>query len=121
MTSIPGVGPVAAVTLIAYLPELGQLSHKELASLVGVAPYNRDSGTVHGKRYVQGGRSMVRKVLYMVALVASRYNKDIRIFYQRLREKGKPAKLALTAVMNKMIGMLNSVSKRQTPWVENKP
>lgn len=101
LRSVPGVGPVLAVTLLAELPELGRLSRKEIAKLVGVAPLNRDSGTLRGRRLIVGGRAAVRAVLYMAALVATRCNTVIRTFYQRLLAAGKPKKLALTACMRK--------------------
>ncbi len=97
LQSVPGVGQQVALTLIAYLPELGSLDSKSIASLVGVAPINRDSGAFRGKRSVWGGRAKVRRTLYMGALVASRYNPVIREFYDRLVAAGKPKKVALVA------------------------
>jgi transposase len=114
--STPGVGPVLTVTLLADLPELGQLNRREIAALVGVAPFNRDSGTWRGKRAVWGGRSQVRATLYMATLVASRYNPVIRSFYQRLLEAGKPKKVALTACMRKLLTILNAMLKHNRPW-----
>lgn len=93
--------------LLAYVPELGQVSDKTLASLVGVAPYPRDSGTMKGRRTIRGGRAQVRHILYMAAVCASRSNPVLKAFYARLREKGKPAKIALVAVMRKMLCVLN--------------
>lgn len=119
LTSVPSIGNLSASYLICYLPELGKLNHKEIASLVGVAPFNRDSGSFHGKRYIQGGRRNLRKILYMAALSSARWCKSMKIFYQRLKNKGKPAKVALIAVARKLLIVLNSVVKRQTPWVEN--
>jgi transposase len=116
LQSVPGVGRVVSLTLLAELPELGRLSHKEIAALVGVAPLNRDSGTLRGKRLVYGGRAPVRAVLYMAALVASKYNPVIRAFYQRLRAAGKPAKVALTACMRKLLVILNAMVRSGTPW-----
>jgi transposase len=116
LQSVPGVGRVVSLTLLAELPELGRLSHKEIAALVGVAPLNRDSGTLRGKRLVYGGRAPVRAVLYMAALVASRRNPVIRAFYQRLRAAGKPAKVALTACMRKLLTILNAIARSGTPW-----
>jgi transposase len=116
LQSVPGVGRVVSLTLLAELPELGQLSHKEIAALVGVAPLNRDSGTLRGKRLVYGGRAPVRAVLYMAALVASKCNPVIRRFYQRLRAAGKPAKVALTACMRKLLIILNAIARSGTPW-----
>jgi transposase len=116
LQSVPGVGRVVSLTLLAELPELGRLSHKEIAALVGVAPLARDSGTLRGKRLVYGGRAPVRAVLYMAALVASRRNPIIRAFYQRLRAAGKPAKVALTACMRKLLVILNAIARSGTPW-----
>lgn len=107
MQELKGVGPVLSGTLIAYVPELGQVSDKTLASLVGVAPHPRDSGTFRGRRSIRGGRSQVRHVLYMAAVAAARSNPVLKAFYERLRAKGKPAKVALVAVMRKMLSVLN--------------
>lgn len=119
LKSAPGVGPVLASTLLTSLPELGRLNRKQIAALVGVAPMNRDSGTLRGKRTVWGGRSQVRAVLYMGALVAMRHNPAIREFYKRLRAVGKTGKVALTACMRKLLTILNAMLKHQTPWVES--
>jgi transposase len=116
LQSVPGVGRVVSLTLLAELPELGRLSHKEIAALVGVAPLNRDSGTLRGKRLVYGGRAPVRAALFMAALVASKCNPVIRAFYQRLRAAGKPAKVALTACMRKLLTILNALARSGTPW-----
>jgi transposase len=116
LQSVPGVGRVVSLTLLAELPELGRLSHKEIAALVGVAPLARDSGTLRGKRLVYGGRAPVRAALYMAALVASRRNPVIRAFYERLRAAGKPAKVALTACMRKLLVILNAIARSGTPW-----
>jgi transposase len=116
LQSVPGVGRVVSLTLLAELPELGRLSHKEIAALVGVAPLNRDSGTLRGKRLVYGGRAPVRAALYMAALVASKCNPVIRLFYQRLRAAGKPAKVALTAGMRKLLIILNAIARSGRPW-----
>jgi transposase len=116
LRSAPGVGPVVSRTLIGDLPELGTLSRKQIAALVGVAPLARDSGTFKGKRLVWGGRAPVRAALYMSALVASRRNPVIRAFYQRLLHAGKPKKLALTACMRKLLTILNAMMRTQTPW-----
>ncbi|MCH7978181.1 MAG: IS110 family transposase [Acidobacteria bacterium] len=116
LRSAPGVGPVLTVTLLADLPELGSLNRREIAALVGVAPFNRDSGTLRGKRTVWGGRSQVRATLYMATLVASRFNPVIRAFYQRLCEAGKPKKVALTACMRKLLTILNAMLKHKQPW-----
>ena len=116
LQSVPGVGPVLSRTLLADLPELGRLSRREIAKLVGVAPLSRDSGTMRGRRFVQGGRATVRAVLYMGALVATRRNAAIRIFYQRLVAAGKPKKLALVACMRKLLTILNTMVRTHTRW-----
>ncbi len=119
LRSVPGVGPVLTVTLLAGLPELGRLDRREIAALVGVAPFNRDSGTLRGKRTVWGGRSSVRATLYMATLVATRHNSVIRAFYQRLLEAGKPKKVALTACMRKLLTILNAMLKHNRSWNSN--
>ena len=116
LVSVPGVGPVLATTLLADVPELGRLNRKEIAALVGVAPLNRDSGTLRGQRTVWGGRAPVRAGLYMGALVASRSNPLIRAFYERLLAAGKPKKVALTACMRKLLTILNAMMKHRTTW-----
>jgi transposase len=116
LRSVPGVGPVLSVTLLARLPELGRLSREQIAALVGVAPFNRDTGRVRGKRVVWGGRGAVRAVLYMAAVTASRCNPVIARFYARLIAAGKPAKVALTACMHKLLTILNAMAKSGTPW-----
>ena len=117
LRAVPGVGPVLCATLLADLPELGALSRHEIAKLVGVAPLNRDSGTMRGRRTtVWGGRAPVRAALYMATLVATRYNPAIAAFYRRLRAAGKPAKVALTAAMRKLLTILNAILKHRTPW-----
>ena len=119
LRSVPGFGPVAAVTLLADMPELGTLTAKTSAALAGLAPMNRDSGRTSGKRYIRGGRSNVRNVLYMAALVASRYNRDLKAFADRLKAKGKPHKQVLTAVARKLITLANAILKRGKPWTLN--
>ena len=116
LRTVPGVGEQLSLTLLAYLPELGTLDRRQVAALVGVAPFNRDSGTLRGKRTVWGGRARIRAVLYMGALVASQYNPVIRDFYRRLLAAGKPKKLALTARMRKLLVILNSMLKHRSPW-----
>jgi transposase len=116
LRSVPRVGPQLSRTLLAHLPELGTLDRKRFPALVGVAPFNRDSGTLRGKRTVWGGRARVRVPLYMAALVASRHNPVIRAFYQRLCAKGKPKKVALTACMRKLLTILNAVVKQRSRW-----
>ena len=121
LRTVPGVGEQLSITLLAYLPELGTLDRRQIAALVGVAPFNRDSGTLRGKRTVWGGRARVRAALYMGALVASRFNPVIRDFYQRLLADGKPKKLALTACMRKLLVILNSMLKHGSPWRDLSP
>ncbi len=116
LRSVPGVGPVLATTLVADLPELGTLDRRQIASLVGVAPLNADSGRRRGKRIVWGGRARVRAVLYMSALVATRFNPTIRAFYQRLCQAGKEKKVALTACMRKLLTILNAMLRDNTTW-----
>ena len=116
LRTVPGVGEQLSLTLLAYLPELGTLDRRQIAALVGVAPFSRDSGTLRGKRTVWGGRARVRAALYMGALVASRHNPVIRDFYQRLLGAGKPKKLALTACMRKLLVILNSMLKHRSTW-----
>jgi transposase len=111
LTAISGVGARTAALLLAQMPELGQLNRREVAALVGVAPFNRDSGKMRGKRAIYGGRRFVRHGLYMAALVAARHNPILRTFYQRLRAAGKPPKLALTATLRKLLIVLNSALK----------
>ncbi len=116
LLSAPGVGPQLANTLIADLPELGSLSHKQIAALVGVAPFNRDSGSLRGKRRIRGGRATVRTVLFMATMTAVRFNPKLRAMYQRLLEAGKLKKIALIACMRKMIVILNAMVKNGTAW-----
>jgi len=116
LQTVPGVGPVTAFTLLAHLPELGHLPARPLAALVGVAPINRDSGQWRGKRFIQGGRAIVRSALYMAALSGSRFNPVLRDFYQSLIARGKPPKVALTACMRKLLIMLNAILRDQTAW-----
>ncbi|NIO42032.1 MAG: IS110 family transposase, partial [Burkholderiales bacterium] len=111
LRSVPSIGPVISRTLIAELPELGQLTRKQIAALVGIAPLNRDSGTLRGRRAIWGGRASVRAALYMAALVASRRNSVIRAFYRRLRNAGKAPKVALVACMRKLLTILNAMLK----------
>ena len=116
LKTVPGVGDVLTLTLIAGLPELGQLNRKQIAALVGVAPYNRDSGKLRGKRSVWGGRVAVRAVLYMATLTAIRFNEPIAGFYQRLLEAGKPKKVALVACTRKFLTILNAMIKQHSAW-----
>ncbi|MCY4500894.1 MAG: IS110 family transposase [Alphaproteobacteria bacterium] len=117
LKTVPGIGDVTARTLIADLPELGTLSRRRIAALVGVAPFNRDSGTMRGRRTVWGGRASVRASLYMAALSASRCNPTLKRFYQRLTEAGKPKKIALTALMRKLLTILNAILRDRKPWL----
>ena len=116
LQSVPGIGPVTAATLLAELPELGTVSRQKVASLAGVAPFNRDSGRRRGKRRTFGGRGHVRRALYMAALTASRRNPVIKRFYQRLLDKGKLKKVALTACMRKLLSIVNTMLMRMEPW-----
>lgn len=114
--SVPGVGDQTARTLIAALPELGELDRRQIAALVGVAPINRDSGAMRGKRMIAGGRADVRSVVYMATLVGVRHNPVLKAFYARLRAAGKPAKVAIVAAMRKLITILNAMLKSKTAW-----
>lgn len=116
LQSTKGVGLVTSSTLLAYLPELGHIPHRPLTALVGLAPFTRDSGQWRGKRYIYGGRAIVRSALYMACLSAIRYNPTIRNFYQRLLARGKPPKVALTACMRKMLIILNAMMRDQSAW-----
>jgi transposase len=118
--SVPGVGKVMAATLLSALPELGQLGHKQIAALVGVAPFNCDSGQMKGKRRVFGGRANVRQVLFMATMVAVRYNPVLKAFYERLLERGKLKKVALVACMHKLLTILNAIVKQGKAWVAPK-
>ena len=116
LESVPGVGAVVAKALIADLPELGRLGKRTLSALVGVAPFNRDSGSIRGKRQVRGGRSAVRGILYMAALTGSRFNPILKAFYARLLAAGKPKKLALAAVAHKLLIIFNAMVRNHTMW-----
>lgn len=116
LQSVPGIGPNTSRMLLSCLPELGKLNRRQIASLVGVAPMNHDSGTLRGKRMIRGGRADVRTALYMPALVAARHNPKIRAFYSRLRASGKSAKLALTACIRKLLILLNAILKTNQPY-----
>ena len=119
LRSVPGIGPVSCSALLSELPELGTLNHKEIAALVGVAPYNHDSGKLRGHRCISGGRASVRSALYMSVLTATVHNPPIREFYQRLKQAGKPTKVAFTACMRKLLTMLNAMLRDRTPWQAN--
>lgn len=116
LRSVPGVGPILSITLLAELSELGTLNRRQIAALVGVAPFNCDSGTYRGKRRIWGGRAALRAMLYMGTLSAVRCNPVIRAFYERLREAGKEYKVAMTACMRKLLTILNAMVKNHTPW-----
>lgn len=116
LRSVPGIGPITASTLIADPPELGHLDRRKIAALVGVAPINRDSGTLRGRRMIAGGRAAVRHVLYMATLAALRHNPVIAAFYQRFVAAGRPGKLAVTAAMRKLLVMLNAILRDRRPW-----
>lgn len=116
LRSVPGVGPAVSRTLLGELPELGQLSHRQIAKLVGVAPLNRDSGAMRGRRSIWGGRAPVRSALYMAAFAGIRWNPVLRAHYQRLRSAGKAHKVALVACMRKLLLILNAVVRTGQPW-----
>ena len=116
LRSLKGIGPITSSTLMAGLPELGQLDRRSIAALVGVAPFNRDSGTFRGRRAIWGGRAQVRHVLYMAAITAIRSNPVIKSFYERLIARGKPHKVAVVACMRKMLTILNAMTRSNTRW-----
>ena len=117
LRSVPGVGRITSATLMAELPELGKLNRKQIAALVGLAPLNRDSGTLHGKRTIWGGRAAIRAVLYMATLSAIKTNPPLRAFYERLCSTGKAKKVAITACMRKLLTILNAMARAQQPWL----
>lgn len=114
--SVPGLGTVTAATVVADVPELGKLNRQQISALIGLAPYNRDSGAMKGKRSISGGRKSVRCVLYMAALAAKRFNPVIKAFADRLAQHGKPFKVIITACMRKLLVILNSILKSGRPW-----
>lgn len=116
LTSVPGVGDIVARTLLAELPELGTLDRHQVTALAGVAPFSRDSGRKKGKRFIRAGRVQVRAPVYMAGLVAIRCNPPLKAFYRRLREAGKPPRLALVAVMRKLLTILNAILRDNKPW-----
>jgi len=116
LISMPGVGPLLACTLIALLPELGGVSRKQIAALVGIAPYAFDSGTLKGRRCIWGGRAHVRQVLYMAAMSASNWNPVLKVFHDRLRVAGKLPKVRIVAVMRKMLVTLNAMVRDNVAW-----
>ncbi|MGH8538415.1 MAG: transposase, partial [Gammaproteobacteria bacterium] len=119
LKSVPGIGPVNTRTLMASLPELGTLNRHGISALVGVCPFNCDSGTLRGKRRIWGGRATVRSVLYMATMTATRCNAATRAFYQRLVHAGKPKKVALVACMRKLLTSLNAMLRDHKPWNES--
>ena len=119
LTSVPGIGPQTARTMLANMPELGQLNRREIASLAGLAPYTRESGKWKGKRFIGGGRSEIRAALYMAALSSTRRNSTFSKFYRSLRDQGKPHKVAMTACMRKMLIIMNAIVRDQKPWKQN--
>jgi transposase len=121
LQSVPGIGPLTSQSLLAWVPELGTLSRKKIAALVGLAPFNRDSGQMRGKRTIWGGRARVRPPLYMATMAACRVNPVIRAFYLRLLAAGKSKKLALTACMRKLLTILNAILKQHQPWCPHAP
>ncbi|MGH8518230.1 MAG: IS110 family transposase [Panacagrimonas sp.] len=122
LRSFKGVGPITSGTLLVALPELGELDRRAIAALVGLAPFNCDSGLMRGRRSIYGGRSQVRTLLYMAATTAIRSNPVIRAFYERLKSRGKPHKVAMVACMRKMLTILNAMVRQSTPWTpEIKP
>ncbi|MFK7738491.1 MAG: IS110 family transposase, partial [Pirellulaceae bacterium] len=116
LESTPGVGPVTSATLIAELPELGDLNRQQISALVGVAPFNCESGTMRGRRRIFGGRKSVRDVLYMAATSAMQFNPPLKVFSQRLKDQGKPHKVIVTACMRKLLVILNTIVKENKPW-----
>jgi len=116
LKSVPGIGPATIGVLLAELPELGELNRQQIARLVGVAPTNRDSGTMRGKRTTGGGRTHVRTALFMPTLVAAKYNPTIKAYYEKLVEQGKPKMVALIAAMRKLLIILNTMLREQTSW-----
>jgi len=116
LTSVPGVGPITARTLIADLPELGALDRRRLAALVGIAPINRDSGLMRGHRAIAGGRTAVRNVLYMATLTAIRWNPVLKLHYQQLVARGRPKKVAIVACMRRLLTVLNAILRTDSPW-----
>jgi transposase len=120
LESVPGIARVISVSLLASLPELGHLNRRQISALAGVAPFNRDSGRWQGRRSIYGGRPLVRSALYMAALVGARHNPVLKVFYQRLRAAGKPAKVALTACMRKLLVILNTMIRNGQRW-QNTP
>ena len=118
LVSIPGIGPLTAITMLIEMPELGSLDNKQVASLAGLAPVARDSGQHRGRRHIRGGRAILRQALYMPALVATRFNADMKAKYQALVIAGKPPKVAITVVMRKLILLANTLLRANRPWTQ---
>lgn len=118
LQSVPGVGPAVSAGVLVHLPELGRVSKGEIAALAGLAPYNHDSGTMRGQRAIRAGRTPVRSLLYMAALVAARHNPRLKVLYGRLLAAGKPKKVALIAVARKLVTILNAMARHGVPWGE---
>lgn len=116
LRTVKGVGPILAATLISQLPEIGKLGHAQLTALVGLAPYNRDSGTQRGKRSIRGGRTAVRNIIYMCTVAAIRHNQALKQTYKRLRDAGKVPKVALVACARKFLRILNAIVRDNAPW-----
>ena len=121
LTSIPGVGPVTAAALLCWMPELGSLDHRQAAALIGVAPFADDSGQHHGARHVRGGRRRPRDLLFMAATTAARFNGDLKIVFERLKAAGKAHKVAIVAVMRKLIVLANTLLREQRCWLPEAP
>jgi transposase len=118
LTSVKGIGPVISQALLVFLPELGQRSPKQIAALVGVAPFNRDSGKWRGQRRIQGGRKELRSLLYMAAMCAVQHNQVFRDHYHQLLQRGKPKKVALVACLRKLLVILNAMLRDRQPWCD---
>lgn len=121
LTSVKGIGPVISQALLVHLPELGQRTAKQIAALVGVAPFNRDSGKFRGQRRIQGGRKELRSLLYMAAMCAVQHNSVFRDHYAQLLQRGKPRKVALVACIRKLLGILNAMLRNNQPWLDPVP
>ena len=121
LISIPGVGPVSAAALCCWMPELGSIGNRQAAALLGVAPFARDSGRRHGTRHIRGGRRRPRNVLYMAALSAAMHNPDLQRVFQRLKAAGKSHKVAIVAIMRKLIVLANALLRDARPWAETAP
>lgn len=121
LTSIPGIGNLTAMYILSYLPEINTANKSQLAALTGIAPMNHDSGTYRGKRFIQGGRAPLRRALYMSAVPSIKFNLQMKLLYKRLRANGKIAKVALVAVMRKLLILAAAIIKRGTPWTYSEP